>query len=448
MPPIEFDAVPGGVASVSGTLRQRLRRGVVWSLTGSVFNQGSTFAVSVLVANLLGRESFGKYALIQGTAVMLTNLAQAAIGYTATRYVAELRSRDPARAGRVLALCVAASLICAVVAGAALLLGAPMVAREALHLPSLAPELRIMAGTVLFGVLNGLWLGALAGLESYRAVGVGGIISGTAYVLLCGGGAHLFGLRGASIGLAVSAFLQCLVLAQFVRKSSRLMGLAPDFGRCWEERLLLRDFAAPAALSGALLPLSMWIGTALLARGQGSAVDVALFSSSNSLRLLILFIPMISNGVALSLLSHERGLGHWPRYRRLFFANMGLTIGLVVLGAVGLLLAGRHLLAFFGPTFDAAYPTLVILVISTIPEGLTAAVYQVVQTESAMWRSLLLIVLPRDAVLMLLSFALVGDLGARGLAYAYLVAWCVALSAACILSRRLWPAPVRFAALE
>lgn len=86
-------------------LRSRLGRAVIWSVIESAFNQGSTLLVNLVVANLLGRRVFGEYAIVQATLLTIGTIAQLSTGYTAAKYVAEYRSRDPPRAGRILRFC-------------------------------------------------------------------------------------------------------------------------------------------------------------------------------------------------------------------------------------------------------------------------------------------------------------------------------------------------------
>jgi O-antigen/teichoic acid export membrane protein len=97
-------------------MRARLGKGVAWSLAGTVATNGGTFALNVIVANLLGRQVFGEYAMLQSTWLMIAAVAQLATGYTATKHVAEFRSSDPARTGRVLGVCTVVSAVAATLA--------------------------------------------------------------------------------------------------------------------------------------------------------------------------------------------------------------------------------------------------------------------------------------------------------------------------------------------
>ena len=60
------------------------------------------FVLSVVVARLLGRESFGRFGIIGGTIATFTVVATMGMGIAATKLVAQNRAKDPARAGRSL----------------------------------------------------------------------------------------------------------------------------------------------------------------------------------------------------------------------------------------------------------------------------------------------------------------------------------------------------------
>src|SRR2546426_2727501 len=102
----------GGSNLQSGaTLATRLGFGVVWTIASTILLQGSTLIANAISANLLGRNDFGSFSMVQSTVVTISNLAQLGLGLTVTKYVAELRIRDGAAAGRILGLCRAVSII-------------------------------------------------------------------------------------------------------------------------------------------------------------------------------------------------------------------------------------------------------------------------------------------------------------------------------------------------
>src|SRR5262245_55649705 len=94
----------------------RFRDGIVYSLTGAVAGQGASFAVSLILANLLGKQLFGEYSMTVSTILTISLIGQLGTGYAASKYIAELRVVDTTRAGRVLGLLAATSHVSAFVA--------------------------------------------------------------------------------------------------------------------------------------------------------------------------------------------------------------------------------------------------------------------------------------------------------------------------------------------
>lgn len=148
----------------------RLAKGAFWSLAGAVISRGLMLAASVLVARMLGKTGFGELGMIQSTVGMFGVFAGFGLGMTATKYVAELRTSDPARAGRIIGL----SGLVAMGTGGAMAVGlfiiAPWLAEHTINAPHLAGMLRVSAVMLLINALTGAQTGALAGFEALKTI--------------------------------------------------------------------------------------------------------------------------------------------------------------------------------------------------------------------------------------------------------------------------------------
>jgi O-antigen/teichoic acid export membrane protein len=404
--------------SPGASLRARLRSGVAWNLLAAASTQGATFAVNLIVSNLLGRSRFGEYGMVYGTLRTLGTVAQLAIGMTATRYLAEARSSDPERAGRVLGLCTRVACAMALLAGTMLLAAAPWLARDVLKASHLVFPLRLAAVVAAVVVFNGFQSGALAGLEAYRAMGRCGFISGVTGVAACAVGAAHIGLLGAVGGLLMSGTLHALLLHRALRVETARFGIVVRYRGLPPEAGLLLRFALPAALPTLSFLPAQWLASAMLVRGAGY-MQMGLFSAAYTLRTLVVFVPYVVCNVGISMLSHEWGRGEGARYRKLFFANLGLTSGATVAGALAVAGLGPYLLRAFGQGYDEGQAVLRILVLAAVCEGVSFAMYQVFVTQEKMWFSFLCIWLPRDLLLVALARVLSPRLQAVGLASAY-----------------------------
>ena len=85
-------------------LGYRFAKGVFWSLSGAMIFRGLALFSSIIAARILGKVGFGELSIIQSTVGMFGVFAGFGLGMTATKYVAEYRIKDPAKAGRIVAI--------------------------------------------------------------------------------------------------------------------------------------------------------------------------------------------------------------------------------------------------------------------------------------------------------------------------------------------------------
>ena len=88
----------------ANSLRRRFANGAFWSVAAAVVSQGMRFLAFVIIARILGKTGFGELGMIQHTVSMFGIFTGLGLGLTATKHVAEFRSTDPSRAGRIMTL--------------------------------------------------------------------------------------------------------------------------------------------------------------------------------------------------------------------------------------------------------------------------------------------------------------------------------------------------------
>ncbi len=407
-------------------LRDRWATGVFWNLFGAITSQGSVFLANVVIANLLGTSRFGEFSIIQSTALTLGGIAQVATGNTATKFIAEFRSTDKGKAGRVLGLCSALTAATGCLGAFVLLVGAPWLADRSLAAPQLAGDLQLASAFVLFSVINGYQLGALAGLESYKAAATAGIGQGLIHIGICIVATWKWGLAGAVSGQALSAVSRWALFHLALRRESGKQGIRLRYRSIFEEKRIISGFALPAALTGISALPALWIGNTFLVRQPGGYSQMGLYGAANTLRLAVLFVPVLLNNVSISLFNNQRGIGNAGGYRRIFWINLAIVSASTCFGAAIVSVFGRILLGIFGAKFQDAYPILLILMLSTILEGVGTAANQIIQSNSKMWMSFWVTALPRDIIFVVLSYILTANSGAIGLSLAYLISYSLA----------------------
>ena len=408
-------------------LRARFQTGVAFNLLGSIFNQGSTFAFTLVAANLLGRETFGKYGIVASAVVALSQIAQLACGHTATKYVAEHRLCDKKKTGRIIGMLLKIVLATAGLTLLGLLSSVQWLAESFLRAPDLRISLVIGSGIIFLNVLIGYFMGVLAGLEAYRKLSRALVQFGIFYFLACTITTWVLGLNGAFVGLLLSALFGCAVLYLALKSECQAQGIHIQFGYFPEVRTMLTTFALPNALSGVTFLPALWLGTAILVRQPFGYSQMALFSAAYTVMTAALFIPNITCVVGWSLLNHHKGQGQPTLYQSLYRMNLLIASAAVVAAVSVLAILGPEILRVFGKNFTEGYKPLLIMLAAAIPQALALAALQHLQSQERMWLSFFAVVLPRDILLLALATYLIPHYGATGLACAYVGAWTVAL---------------------
>lgn len=402
-------------------LRDRLIKGTGFNLIAVAFNQGSTFIINIIVARILMKKGFGEYAMVQSTLLTVATLSQLAIGYTAAKYIAEYRSIDPERVGRVMGLCALVSALMAGVGAFSLIATASWLASAILKAPNLTFALMIGSGFLFFSVINGYQIGALSGLETFGSLAKAGVASGIVAVAVISLGAWWGGLNGTLIGLSISAFVRCTIHNRLLRFENRMHGITPQYrGSLKLEKAIIYKFALPAAIAGYYSTPMIWLANAFLVRQPNGYGEMALYSAANNIRILVMFLPNVMNNVGLSVLNNEMARRDVSHYNRVFRSNV-LYIFFISLGGVLIMgIFGRQILQLFGKDFAAGHFLLWLLLVASIFESLSIALYQYVQSQAKIWLSFFSINLPREAFLVLAAYYLVQSYGGVGLAAAYL----------------------------
>jgi O-antigen/teichoic acid export membrane protein len=402
-------------------IRDRLIKGTVLNFVAVSFNQGSTLLVNILVARILMKRIFGEYAMVQMTLLTVATLSQLATGYTASKYIAEYRSRDPERAGRIMGLCSVVSVAMAFAGTILLIAMAPWLAITMLKAPHLAFPLMLGSGYLFFSSINGYQLGALSGLEAFGGLAKSGVLSGVLAVGVIGLGAFLGGLHGALIGLSIAALVRFAIHNRWLRLESRMQVIKPQYkGSLSQEKAIIYKFALPVAIAGCYTTPMIWLANSFLVRQPGGYGEMGLYSAANNLRILVLVLPNVMNSVGLSVLNNEKANGDFINYNRVFRSNVR-DIVLVSLGGVLFIgIFSRQILQLFGKDFSAGRFMLWVLLFASLFESVTTALYQYVQSQAKMWPSFFTIIVPREAFLVTAAYFLVQSYGGTGLAFAYL----------------------------
>jgi O-antigen/teichoic acid export membrane protein len=394
-----------------------MAHGIAWNVAGGVLMQAGTFLTSLVVARILGRQAFGRFALVQSTMVALTALAGLGLGVTATKYLSQYRGTDPERAGRILGLSSAIAATAAFCLCLAIGVFAPL-----LHGHIAAADLRISTVYIFFMTLNGYQAGALAGLEAFRRIVRIGLWCAPVSVALHAILAWGLGIQGALLAQGISAAFLWLSYHLALVAEGRRFGIAVRYRDAWRERAAMLQFSIPATLSGITGSIAIWWCNNALVKSSDYAA-LGMFAAASTLRMVVLFVPSMITRVTSPLLNSLRANGDIAGYKRIFWGAIACNGGIAAALAVFLSLAGRHIPRLFGKEFVAPPLLMAVLLASGFVEAVATSLYQALFTRPTLWWQVGACVL-WSGVLVAISNLAIPVYGASGLAFAYLIAWC------------------------
>ncbi len=394
-------------------------KGTTMNLIAVAFNQGSTLIANIIVARILMKQIFGEYAMVQSTLLTVAALSQLATGYTASKYIAEYRSSDPERAGRIMGLCAIVSAVMAGVGAFLLIAAAPWLAGAMLKAPHLAIALMIGSGFLFFSVINGYQTGVLSGLEAFSSLAKAGVASGFVAVVAISLGAWWGGLNGTLIGLSISAFVRCAIHNIWLQLESRRQDIKPLYrSSLSQEKAVIFKFALPAAVAGYYSIPMLWLANSFLVRQPGGYGEMALYAAAVNIKSMAIFAPSVINGVMSSILNHLKGSDNLQRYNRLYNFNVLLTFLITLAIALILGIFGNFFLGMFGKSFTTARTILLVILVASVLETTGGAIYQRVQNYGRIWLSFFYINLPVSFIFVVVAFFTVPKMGALGLGIA------------------------------
>ncbi len=402
-------------------LASRLALGAFWSVLGAVISRGLSLIASIFVARILGKEVFGELGIIQTTVGMFGIFAGFGLGLTATKYVAEFRQKDPAKAGRIIALSNVLSILTGVLMALALFIFARSLAMRTLAAPHLANILRISAPMLLFGALNGAQTGALAGFESFRAIANVNLVAGVVSFPLIMGGAYLGGLQGAVWGIVAGLGINCLLNQLSVKREVARLGVPLVYKNFSQEWPILWKFSLPAVLGGAFVGPANWICSAILVNRPQGYAEMGIFNAAVQWRTAILFIPGMLGAIVLPALANLYGENDHARYKKVLQYNVTINSSFALVLAILVSLFSSSIMRSYGKDFENYSVVLVVLGLSAVFSVPSGVIGQSITSKGKMWCGMVLNLI--WAIILVASTLLLVDLGALGLAISNLIAY-------------------------
>ena len=366
-------------------LGRRLAAGAFWTLTGSVAARILTLPISVALARWMGPAHYGELGVIQNSVDFFSTFAGFGLGLTATKHIAELRVKDPNRAGRILALSTATAAITGVAVAAALFVLAPWLAARTLAAPHLVNPLRIGAALLFFAAITSAQSGALYGFEAFKVSARLQAIVGLLNLPFMLGGYWVGGLPGILWGMVAAKAVEWLLKHRAVCEQAQRMNMSVQYAHCLRELPVLWKFSLPALLSGALVAPVYWLCSAILVNRPNGYTEMGIFNAANQWYGALLFLPVTLGASLLPLLSARLGDGDHRGSAGVLGFMLRLNAAIMVPVVVAMSLASPLIMRMYGPAYSHAWPTLIAVMLTAGLFAILMPVGDVIAASGRMW---------------------------------------------------------------
>jgi O-antigen/teichoic acid export membrane protein len=403
----------------SANVGHRVLRGVSWLFVGMIISRALGMIATLVVARVLGKERFGQLGMTQSTISAFLVFAEFGLGVTATKFVAEYRTTQPLRAGRIIGLSMAFAIATGAVMGLVLWTASPWLCARTLAAPELTPIIQTTSLLVMLGAINGAQNGILGGFEAFRVLALNSFLVGLLQFPIMVFGVLTGGLSGAVWALVGGAVLQFLVNHRAIRLEARRIGISVKFKGWRTEIPILWQFSLPAMLSAVVVMPVNWMCNVLLVNQTSGYAEMGIYTAASSLQNAFLSAISTVGTPLLSVLANLSGT-HSQSVRRFnmlvtWALGIGFTLPLICFPEIPQQLYGAQ---YAGLSFVQAFVLIMLfLCIICYKQGLA----RVLVLKNLMWWG----VLSNGvwAAVLLVSAYFLTRKGAAGLALSYVIAY-------------------------
>ena len=394
--------------------------GLRWSVLGAVISQAIIVGSHTLLSKNLGAESYGRLILIQSGIGMISAAANIGLGTTAVRYISARREIDLDRLSKILTLSLRFILF---MVGSFVVLGIVFY-RTFSEFMFGSVESRWITGAILLGAgfsaLDVYGKAILVGWQRYSAYAGTTILGALIGLPVMVGLSAAYNLRGAVIGFAIWQAIQASIGWIQVQRSMP-EGTSFKASKSLDEWRVLKDFALPAFLSGALTSPTIWYCQRMLSEGVNGYQQLAVLGVGMQWFNIAMFIPSVSSRVILPMLSEQTSLKSRSGVRNVLSISLRTNAICVIIPVFLLMIFSPFIVTMYGLEKPSAATVVTICLSSSLITALISPVANLLIASHRMWIGALMNA-GGAAVFLSLGYLLLGY-GAMGIAIAMAVAY-------------------------
>jgi O-antigen/teichoic acid export membrane protein len=269
-------------------------------------------------------------------------------------------------------------------------------------------------------VVAGVQDSVLQGFEQFNTLAIIKVTTaavGLALVLMLGREGDL-----ASVLLALTSGSIIRLAAVLAMKELRMRraGAYAGLSAIWAVREVLWSFSLPSVLATLIGGLANWYGLVLVTKLPSGMADVAILTSGQQWRGMVLFATGVLSSVAIPMMARMSQSGDREGVVKIHRLNIAanMIFGVAVVAAVGI--ASGPILAAYGKGFDGGRLVFWLMVASAVPMSYLNVLLQYLVSHGRMWMQLVQYCVT-NAVLLISYEVSIAAWGGLGFATATLV---------------------------
>ncbi|MER9776523.1 oligosaccharide flippase family protein [Mesorhizobium sp. M0220] len=398
-------------------------RAAVWNAIGFFGLRGFVLLSLACAARFLEAQEFGRLSIIYLTVTVFQTFSEGGLSVVVTSRIAAASDHR----GKDAAAIVGSARVSTMVLGC-LMVGILLTADKALGNVVFAGEesasLRLVVLILIISASTGnMSAAALNGFRNFRHVAFANIAGGVVSLVGVYYGVNANGILGSLIGLAVGSMVRSAIGTCFLIVETRASGaMGFPFGK-WlvTKQLFAQGF--PAVVTAVIWLPTQLAALHIMTSASGGYSEAGYFSVASQVFSMLLILSSIVAQVSLPFLSKDVKSSGSPLVRgklRRLVISVGVT---TILVSTVVLLCVNPVIAFFGPAYEGARSTVVVMVICAVVASPQGVLTNFLVAHERLWPRLWVNV-AAGATLIVVTYVL-GKEGAFGLALAHLSSWLV-----------------------
>lgn len=373
---------------------------------------------SIFIARSLGAEGFGKYGMVLATINTVMIFAGMGLGMTATKYIAEFKSKDSLIASKILTMIEVVSLAGSGLFSLMLFFGSDFISSKILESPDIKPILQLGCLLLFANTVVGVKQSIIYGFEDYKGLAISNAITALFTLIALSAAALTKDLNNVVLALGAT-YVFDLVLKQLLctklMKKYRL-----NYNINFRSQLsLIPNFCLPALLNGACYMPALFYAKSVLVRHDSGFGEVAKFDASYQWLTMVMILTGSICNVIFPMLAKEKD---HVNFKEIYIYGLLSSLSIPLLALILTAPFSNNIMSIYGAEFASSGYMLTLALLISLLYSAWSLMSKVTIIENKMW-----LVFGGNVLWTLVVFIsaepLIEEFGSAGLLYCILLAW-------------------------